>query len=39
LHHGVGTAAAIAVQDGVLPRDVDISKVQARLRAAGDTLG
>ena len=36
--HGVGTAAALAVQDRVLPRDVDVSKVQARLRAAGVTL-
>lgn len=37
--HGVGTAAALAVQDGVLPRDVDVSKVQSRLRAVGVTLG
>jgi hypothetical protein len=36
--HGVGTAAAIAVQDGVRPRDVDVAKVQARLMAAGVTL-
>jgi hypothetical protein len=35
---GVGTAAAVAVQDGVRPRDVDVSKVQERLRAAGVTL-
>ena len=34
----VGTAAAVAVQDGVRPRDVDVSKVQERLRAAGVTL-
>lgn len=39
LRHGVGTAAALAVRDGVLPRDVDVSKVQSRLRAAGVTLG
>ena len=32
---GVGTAAAIAVQDGVRPRDVSVSKVQASLLAAG----
>jgi flavin-dependent dehydrogenase len=34
----VGTAAAVAVHDGVRPRDVDVSKVQERLRAAGVTL-
>ncbi|WP_428938815.1 FAD-dependent oxidoreductase [Fontivita pretiosa] len=33
-----GTAAAIAVQDGVLPRDVNIRKVQAELRKAGVPL-
>ena len=32
---GVGTAAAIAVRDGVRPRDVDVSKVQASLLKAG----
>ena len=36
--HGVGTAAAVAVRDGVLPRHVEIGKVQARLREAGVTL-
>jgi hypothetical protein len=30
-----GTAAAVAVQDGVAPRQVDIRKVQSKLRAAG----
>jgi len=33
-----GTAAAIAVQDGVPPRDVNIRKVQAALRQAGVPL-
>ncbi len=32
---GVGTAAAVAVQDGVLPRNVDITKVQRKLREQG----
>jgi len=30
-----GTAAAIAVRDGVLPGQIDIAKLQAELRAAG----
>jgi len=33
-----GTAAAIAVQDGVTPREVSIPKLQARLREAGVAL-
>ncbi len=32
---GVGTAAAIAVRDGVRPRDVDVKKVQTSLLKAG----
>lgn len=35
---GVGTAAAIAVKDGVEPRNVDIRKVQAALQAQGVKL-
>jgi hypothetical protein len=30
-----GVAAALAVKSGVEPRDVDISKLQAKLRANG----
>jgi hypothetical protein len=33
-----GTAAAVAVKDGVTPRDVDIRKVQGELRKAGIPL-
>ncbi len=32
---GVGTAAAVAVKDGVLPRGVDLAKVQKLLQAQG----
>jgi hypothetical protein len=32
---GVGTAAAVALKDNVLPRDVNIQKVQQRLAQAG----
>ena len=32
---GVGTAAAVAVKEGILPRDVDVKKVQAILNQAG----
>jgi hypothetical protein len=35
---GAGTAAAVAVRDGVLPRDVNIRKVQDELRKAGVPL-
>ena len=33
-----GTAAAVSLEDGVPPRNVDVAKVQARLRAAGCIL-
>ncbi len=32
---GIGVAAAIAARDGVQPRDVDVAKVQAMLKANG----
>ena len=32
---GIGVAAAIAALDGVQPRDVDVAKVQAVLKANG----
>ena len=32
---GIGVAAAIAARDGVQPRDVDVAKVQAVLKANG----
>ena len=35
---GVGTAAAVAVKEGILPRDVDVKKVQAILNQAGVSL-
>ena len=35
---GAGTAAAVAVKEGVLPKDVPIRKVQAELRKAGIPL-
>ena len=35
---GVGTAAAIAVKDGVEPRNVDVRKVQASLMRQGVEL-
>lgn len=35
LGQGVGTAAAVAIRDGVLPRQVDIARVQQVLRQQG----
>lgn len=37
--HGAGAAAAVAVQGGCRPRDVDVAKVQALLREQGAYLG
>jgi len=34
----VGTAAALAVQEGVLPRHVKVEKLQSTLRAEGASL-
>ncbi len=35
---GAGTAAAVAARDGLQPRDVDVSKVQALLRSQGSLV-
>lgn len=37
--HAAGAAAALAVQDGCRPRDVDLAKLQALLRSQGAYLG
>jgi len=37
--HAAGTAAALAVQNGCRPREVDISKLQRLLRSQGAYLG
>ncbi len=37
--HAAGVAAAVAVQDGCRPRDVDVKKVQRILREQGAYLG
>jgi len=36
---GAGTAAALAVKDGVMPRDIDVPQLQAKLKEQGNNLG